>query len=135
MTNRGRSAASAASPNGSGVLSDRRLRRYSSRLTCGLSPGAQRFLYQEAARWPFSLLRPVYRGGDKPVEDGENPPDGLGRGQNSHDAVLLAALPSAIVRLEALDLLECSENALLEKLCGGVDVGVRTALGLGHDPV
>ena len=40
----------------------RRLRRYSSRLTCGLSPEAQHVLYQPAARCAFSLLRRLLRG-------------------------------------------------------------------------
>ena len=59
-------------PKGSGVFPGRRLRRYSSRLTCGLSPEAQRVLYQLAARSAFSLLRPHNEAGDKPVECGEN---------------------------------------------------------------
>ena len=46
-------------PNGSGVFPGRRLRRYSSRLTCGLSPPAQRFLHGCDSDPTSSLLRGV----------------------------------------------------------------------------
>ena len=110
-----------ASPNGSGVFPGRRFRRYSSRLTCGLSPEAQRVLYQLAARCAFSLLRPNYGPGISLWKVGKTV-KGLGEASTPMTRYFARRSPPPFVRVEGLDLLECSENALLEELRGRIGV-------------
>ena len=58
-----------------------------------------------------------------------------GGGQNAHHAILRAALTAALVGLQRLDLLQCSENALLEEPRGGIGIAVSSTHGLRDDRV
>ena len=83
----------------------------------------------------FLPAQTAFEAGDKPVEDGENPPKGLGGRQNAHHAVLGPPLAPALVRIECIDLLECGENSLLEQLRRCIGIGVCAAFGLRDDRV
>ena len=108
----------------------RRFRSYSPRLTCGLSPASQRFLYQQAANLWIPRLRSVPGQGISLWNlwiavlglrrAREHPSHGT-----SH-AVHVGAPP-----VERVDLPESGENRLLEKLRRPVVVRVRAVSGSG----
>src|SRR5688572_7430701 len=115
MTKVGRSPPPSPSSNGSGVFPGVRLRRYSWRLTCGLSPSSQRVIHQPDDLRRKALHLAYTATGDKPVEGVESP---LSGGQDAHDPVLLAPTSTPLVRIGRLDLLERLQNRVFQQFRG-----------------